>query len=43
MADSNFKVINTLTGDVVFIGSFEQCEKKVLNDLTGFLELCDYA
>lgn len=39
MAEKKFKVMNALTGLIVFTGTLIECRQMVLNDVTGFLEL----
>jgi hypothetical protein len=33
------KVIDTITGKVVFTGTLDECTQKVVSDASGFLEL----
>lgn len=39
MAEKKFKVLNKLTGLIVFSGTLVECRQMVLTDVTGFLEL----
>lgn len=39
MAEKKFKVMNALTGLIVFTGTLIECRQIVLKDVTGFLEL----
>lgn len=39
MAEKKFKVMNKLTGLIVFTGTLIECRQIVLADVTGFLEL----
>ena len=39
MAEKKFKVMNKLTGLIVFTGTLIECRQIVLTDATGFLEL----
>lgn len=39
MAEKKFKVMNKLTGLIVFSGTLTECRQIVLTDVTGFLEL----
>ena len=39
MATKIFKVINKLTGCIVFIGTKQECTSIVMSDKTGFLDL----
>ena len=39
MAEKKFKVMNKLTGLIVFTGTLIECRQIVLTDTTGFLEL----
>lgn len=33
------KVVDTITGKVVFTGTLDECMQKVVSDASGFLEL----
>ena len=39
MAEKKFKVMDKLTGLIVFTGTLAECRQMVLTDVTGFLEL----
>lgn len=39
MAEKKFKVVNKLTGLIVFTGTLYECRQMVLTDVTGFLDL----
>lgn len=39
MAEKKFKVVDKLTGLIVFTGTLIECRQMVLTDVTGFLEL----
>lgn len=39
MAEKIYNVVNTLTNEIVFSGTLRECETKITNDQSGFLEL----
>ena len=39
MAERIYSVVNTLTNEIVFSGTLRECETKIINDQSGFLEL----
>lgn len=39
MAEKKFKVMNKLTGLIVFTGTLKKCRQMVITDVTGFLDL----
>lgn len=39
MAEKKYSVIDTLTNEIVFTGTLQECELKIKFDSSGFLEL----
>ena len=39
MAERIYRVVNTLTDDVVFTGTLAECNRMIVTDSSGFLNL----